>query len=64
MLSKELKDLEMPNLIKRTVYDSFPPTVLYAATKNTITLHETLIAWSNWGKIKLIKNFWGRFPFK
>ena len=33
MLSKELKDLEMNQLVKRTVYDTFPPTVEYAITE-------------------------------
>lgn len=33
MLSKELKDLEINRLVKRTVYDSFPQTVEYSITE-------------------------------
>ena len=32
VLSKELKDLEANQLIKRDVYDTFPPTVEYSIT--------------------------------
>lgn len=34
MLSKELKDLEVNQLVKRTVYDSFPPKVEYSITEH------------------------------
>jgi DNA-binding HxlR family transcriptional regulator len=33
MLSKELKNLEANQLVKRTVYDTFPPTVEYTITE-------------------------------
>lgn len=49
MLSKELKDLEMNQLVKRTVHDTFPPTVEYAITEHTETLEEVMIALKNWG---------------
>ena len=32
VLSKELKDLEANQLVKRDVYDTFPPTVEYSIT--------------------------------
>lgn len=51
MLSKELKDLEANHLVKRTVYDTFPPTVEYTVTEHTATLHEVMIALYNWGKV-------------
>jgi DNA-binding HxlR family transcriptional regulator len=49
MLSKELKALEINQLIKRTVYDTFPPTVKYNFTEHAHTLSEVMIALSNWG---------------
>lgn len=42
MLSKELRDLEMNELVKRTVYDSVPVVVEYSMTPYGETL-ETLI---------------------
>lgn len=49
MLSKELKDLEMNHLVKRTVYDTFPPKVVYDVTEHTKTLNEVMTALSDWG---------------
>ena len=49
MLSKELKDLEMNHLVKRTVYDTFPPKVEYSVTEHTKTLNEVMHALSDWG---------------
>lgn len=49
MLSKELKDLEMNQLIKRTVYDSFPPSVEYSITEHGGTLKEVIRVLGNWG---------------
>lgn len=51
MLSKELKDLETNRLVKRTVYDSFPPRVEYELTAHAKTLDEVLDALRNWGMI-------------
>jgi DNA-binding HxlR family transcriptional regulator len=48
MLSKELRDLEMNMLIKRTVHETKPVTVEYAITehgKTFIPVIETLIIW-------------------
>ncbi len=47
MLSKELKDLEMNHLVKRTVYDTFPPTVEYEITEHTETLSQVMEALRN-----------------
>ncbi|MDR3679063.1 MAG: helix-turn-helix domain-containing protein [Flavipsychrobacter sp.] len=49
MLSKELKSLESNYLIKRTVYDTFPPTVEYEVMEYTETLQEVMLALRNWG---------------
>ena len=49
MLSKELKDLEINQLITRTVLDTFPPTVIYARTEHSDTLSEVITALRDWG---------------
>ncbi len=51
MLSKELKDLETNLLVKRTVYDTFPPTVEYEITEHADTLQEVMFALTKWGKL-------------
>ena len=42
MLSKELKALEANKLIKRSVYDTFPPTVEYSITAHGMSLQKLL----------------------
>ena len=49
MLSKELKELEMNQLIKRTVYETFPPTVNYALTDHGHSLDSVILALKEWG---------------
>jgi DNA-binding HxlR family transcriptional regulator len=49
MLSKELKDLEVNHLVKRTVYDSFPPTVEYTITDHGRSLEKVIVELRNWG---------------
>jgi len=49
MLSKELKDLEINKLVKRTVYDTFPPTVEYAVTEHSHTLTKVITELREWG---------------
>jgi DNA-binding HxlR family transcriptional regulator len=49
MLSKELKELEINQLITRTVYDSFPPTVEYAITNHGLSLDAVLLSLRDWG---------------
>lgn len=51
MLSKELKALEMNHLIKRTVYDTFPPTVEYSITEHGKSLEKVLAELGNWGTL-------------
>lgn len=50
MLSKELKALEVNKLIKRTVYDTFPPTVEYAITPHGKSLEKVLEELYHWGQ--------------
>ena len=49
MLSKELQELEMHQLISRTVLQTRPVSVKYAITKYGRTFHEVLDAMKNWG---------------
>jgi DNA-binding HxlR family transcriptional regulator len=49
MLSKELKDLEMNGIVKRTVYDSVPVTVEYELTESAKSLGEVLDKMLEWG---------------
>lgn len=49
MLSKELRDLEMNKLVKRTVYDTFPVTVEYTMTEYGHTLRPVIQALAEWG---------------
>ena len=50
MLSKELRDLEMNQLIKRTVYDSFPVVVEYSMTPYGKTLEKLINELRIWGE--------------
>ena len=49
MLSKELQDLEMNNLISRTVKDTKPVTVEYAITDYGKTLEPLIDELAKWG---------------
>src|ERR1043165_3502091 len=49
MLSKELRELEVNQLVSRTVYDTMPPTVEYELTPYGQTLKDVLQAMSEWG---------------
>lgn len=49
MLSKELKDLEMNGVVKRTVYDTIPVTVEYELTKSGQQLQKVLDQMIEWG---------------
>jgi len=49
MLSKELKELEAHQLIRRTVYDSFPPTVEYSITPHGASLEKVVSEIRKWG---------------
>ena len=50
MLSKELKDLEINELVERKVYDSTPVKVTYKLADYGYTLVPLIIELTNWGK--------------
>lgn len=50
MLSKELKLLESNKLVKRTVYDTFPPTVEYSITEHGKSIESVLESLYHWGQ--------------
>ncbi|NMM50686.1 winged helix-turn-helix transcriptional regulator [Marinigracilibium pacificum] len=49
MLSKELQDLEMNQLVSRTIMDTKPITVEYSITEQGKTLAPVINALANWG---------------
>ena len=49
MLSKELKDLEMNGMIKRTVYNTIPVSVEYELTNSGKSIGEVLDKMVEWG---------------
>lgn len=49
MLSKELKALETNKMVKRDVYDTFPPTVEYSITNHGKSLDKVLDELYHWG---------------
>jgi len=50
MLSKELKFLEENKLVKRTVYEAFPPVVEYSITAHGKSLEKLIDELRDWGK--------------
>ncbi|HSZ25737.1 MAG TPA: helix-turn-helix domain-containing protein [Cytophagaceae bacterium] len=51
MLSKELRELEINQLVSRRVYDTIPATVEYEITEYGKTLSNVLDAMMDWGTI-------------
>ena len=49
VLSKELKDLEMNQLVRRTVMDTMPITVEYELTTQAKSLNKILEEMAEWG---------------
>jgi DNA-binding HxlR family transcriptional regulator len=49
MLSKELRDMEVNNLVKRTVYDSIPVVVEYSLTEYGHSLDTVIVELRKWG---------------
>lgn len=49
VLANELKDLELNDFIKRTVYTTTPVTIIYEATEYSRTLKNVLRELSTWG---------------
>ncbi|UTA66889.1 MULTISPECIES: helix-turn-helix domain-containing protein [Emticicia] len=50
MLSKELKEMEINNLVKRTVLDTQPITVEYELTEHGRKLKSVIGSLAEWGK--------------
>jgi DNA-binding HxlR family transcriptional regulator len=50
MLSKELRDLELNQLVTRTVYDTIPVSVEYTLTEYGKSLDDVIVALRTWGK--------------
>ncbi|MDF7814118.1 helix-turn-helix domain-containing protein [Hymenobacter sp. YC55] len=51
ILSKELQELELNKLVTRTVCDTRPVTVEYAATEHAQTLGDVIHAMHQWGQL-------------
>ncbi len=51
MLSKELKELEINDLVKRTVLDTQPITVQYELTDHGKTLQTIISHLTDWGNV-------------
>ena len=51
MLSKELKELEINQLVKRTVLDTQPITVQYELTEHGNTLQTLISNLTDWGNV-------------
>jgi DNA-binding HxlR family transcriptional regulator len=49
MLSKELRDLEANELVKRTVHDTFPVMIEYSMTEYGKSLRNVIEELRNWG---------------
>jgi DNA-binding HxlR family transcriptional regulator len=50
MLSKELKDMEMSKLVKRTVYSETPVLIEYEPTENCQSFGKIILAMIEWGR--------------
>ncbi|MFT3827079.1 MAG: helix-turn-helix domain-containing protein [Chitinophagaceae bacterium] len=50
MLSRELKEMEMNKLVKRTVYDDTPVLIEYEPTEYCRTFGNIILAMINWGR--------------
>ncbi|HEY8938184.1 MAG TPA: helix-turn-helix domain-containing protein [Cyclobacteriaceae bacterium] len=59
MLSKELKDLEMNGIVKRTVHATIPVTVEYELTKSGESFKKVLNVMLEWGLLHR-KNVMGK----
>jgi DNA-binding HxlR family transcriptional regulator len=59
MLSKELKDLELNGIVKRTVHNSIPVLVEYELTVSGQSLHQVIEPMIEWG-LQHRKNITGK----
>lgn len=51
MLSKELKELESHQLVRRMVYDTQPVTIEYTLTPHAASLDHVIMALHDWGTL-------------
>jgi DNA-binding HxlR family transcriptional regulator len=58
MLSKELQEMEINELISRTVYEAKPIAVEYAITEYGMTLEKVLFEMAEWGKNTKDELYW------
>jgi DNA-binding HxlR family transcriptional regulator len=49
MLSKELKEMEVNQLVKRTVYNTMPVTIEYEMTEYSKSLRKVIREMNDWG---------------
>lgn len=50
MLSRELKEMELCNLVKRTVYADSPVLIEYEATEHCRSFGKVIMAMIDWGR--------------
>lgn len=50
LIKLELQEMELNELVSRTVYEAKPIAVEYAITEYGMTLEKVLIEMANWGK--------------
>jgi len=49
MLSKEMKELEVNHLVKKSVYDTIPPTEEYSIAEHGKSLEKVVSELRSWG---------------
>lgn len=55
VLTKQLRELEADQIIKRKVYGQVPPKVEYSLTNEGRTLRQILVAMSDWGNERVAR---------
>lgn len=55
VITKQLRELERDNIVKRKVYNQVPPKVEYSLTDEGKSLREILLAMSDWGESRVKK---------
>lgn len=55
VITKQLRELERDNIVKRKVYNQVPPKVEYSLTDEGKSLRNILLAMSDWGESRVKK---------
>lgn len=55
VITKQLRELERDNIVKRKVYNQVPPKVEYSLTDEGKSLRDILLAMSDWGESRVKK---------